>query len=157
MKLVPPMFQVIPNASRMWKFQRYKLILEYRNQRPVMFPPFNMLEHFCKLVCICLQKCCERCCKQRRSDYKCVSKLAERTSLSLRHKKKIVDEKDKKAKELLLALERKSFNKVLLLMLYGPDNVYVVPIDIIQGDPKLCLPLPGRNGTGPSKTDHITF
>ena len=28
---------------------------------------------------------------------------------------------------------------------------------VIQGDPKLCLPLPGRNGTGPSKTDHITF
>ena len=27
----------------------------------------------------------------------------------------------------------------------------------IQGDPKLCLPLPGRNGTGSSKTDHITF
>ena len=23
----------------------------------------------------------------------------------------------------------------------------------VQGDPKLCLPLPGRNGAGPSKTD----
>ena len=28
---------------------------------------------------------------------------------------------------------------------------------VVQGDPKLCFPLPGRNGTGPSKTDHITF
>ena len=28
---------------------------------------------------------------------------------------------------------------------------------LIQGDPKLCLPLPGRNRRGHSRTDHITF
>ena len=32
-----------------------------------------------------------------------------------------------------------------------------IPDILVQGDPKLCLPLPGQNGTGPSKTDHITF
>merc|ERR1712013_318877 len=103
----------------MWKFQRYKLILEYSNQRPVMFPPFNMLEHLCKFVYKYCQKCCgERCCKGH-PEYQCISKPDSssphhsKSNLSLRHKKKILEKEDEKGTELVQALERKSFNKVL--------------------------------------------
>ena len=120
--------QVIPNASRMWKFQRYKLILEYSNQRPVLFPPFNIFEHLCKVLYMCVQKCCgERCCEGN-PDYQCMSKPdsssphRSRFNLSLRHKKKVLDKKDEeKGMQLVQALERKSFNKVsFIIMLFGP-------------------------------------
>ena len=34
-------------------------------------------------------------------------------------------------------------------------SIYQLHFQYVLGNPKLCLPLPGRNGTDPSKTDHI--
>ena len=49
-----------------------------------------------------------------------------------------------------------------LICSYGPNRSPMAPTissssEYVQGDPNLCPPISGRNGTGPSKTDHITF
>lgn len=50
------------NSNQIWKFQRYHLIMEYAN-RPVLVPPFIIINH----LHILYKACCERrCCTRRK-------------------------------------------------------------------------------------------
>merc|ERR1712050_379832 len=35
----------MPNALRVWKFQRFALIVEYAERRTFLFPPFSLIQH----------------------------------------------------------------------------------------------------------------
>ena len=54
------------NANQIWKFQRYYLVMEYA-QRPVLVPPFIILNHVIHLIKGIYRRL-RKCCRQKTVD-----------------------------------------------------------------------------------------
>ena len=53
--------RVVSNSSRIWKYRRYALVVEYAERRTFLCSPFSLIQHIFIFFWIWLSKCCPTC------------------------------------------------------------------------------------------------